>query len=168
MTGNFKSLYNHYLTEFNVKNRNDPAFYDYVVVFIQQLLQRNLVNPGIGVRETTMTTVKDQYYNFIDIEDNISYKVSFLFSGSEQSPNNLRIEISNLLDDTEQPKIIENTFEETSINEIVDFLDAKAREAKQAKDTVPGLNVPAAVGDTPSEMPGAEQVPNTSQYLKGL
>jgi hypothetical protein len=163
----FDNLIDQILMEFNVEDRNDPAFYDYAVIFVQQLKARNLVKPGVDVRRTAMQIVKDEYYNYIDTNDNASFKVSFFFDNRNPSPNNLRVEIDNLLND-EPPKMIENTHEEESIDEIVDFLDKASREAEQQANEVPGENVPAAVGETPSEMPQAEQTPNTSQYLKGL
>jgi hypothetical protein len=163
----FDKLVDQLLNEFNVADRNDPAFYDYAVVFVQQLKARNMVQPGVDVRKTAMQIVKDQYYNYIDINDNVSFKVSFFFDNKNPTPNNLRVEVDNLLND-EPPKMIENTHEEESIDEIVDFLDKASREAEQKSGEVPGQDVPAAVGETPSEMPQAQQTPNTSQYLKGL
>jgi hypothetical protein len=163
----FDKFYNLLLTEFNVEDRNDPAFYDYAVIFVQQLKQRNMLKPGVDIRKTAMQIVKDLYYNYIDINDNISFKVSFFFDLADPTPNNLRVEIDNLLND-DPPKMIENTHQEESIDEIVNFLDTAAREAEQQGEQVPGQDVPAAVGETPSEMPQAQQEPNTSQYLKGL
>ena len=163
----FDKLVEQLLNEFNVEDRNDPAFYDYAVVFVQQLKARNLVPPGVDVRRTAMQIVKDQYYNYIDTNDNVSFKVSFFFDNKTPTPNNLRVEVDNLLND-DPPKMIENTHEEESIDEIVDFLDTASREAEQKAGEVPGQDVPAEVGETPSEMPQAQQVPNTSQYLKGL
>lgn len=166
----FDKLVDQILTEFNVQDRNDPAFYDYAVILVQQLKARNMVLPGVDVRKTAMQIVKDGYYNYIDINDNVSYKVSFFFDSTTPSPNNLRVEVDNLLND-DPPKMIENTHEEESIDEIVDFLDQASREAEQKSSEIPGQDVPAAVGETPSEMPDAkttQQVPNTSQYLKGL
>jgi hypothetical protein len=163
----FDKLVDQLLNEFNVEDRNDPAFYDYAVVFVQQLKARNMVQPGVDVRKTAMQIVKDQYYNYIDINDNVSFKVSFFFDNKTPTPNNLRVEVDNLLND-DPPKMIENTHEEESIDEIVDFLDKASREAEQKSGEVPGQDVPAAVGETPSEMPQAQQTPNTSQYLKGL
>jgi hypothetical protein len=182
----FDKLVDQILMEFNVEDRNDPAFYDYAAVFTQQLKQRNLIAPGVDVRKTAMQIVKDGYYNYIDVNDNISYKVSFLFNTSikDSSPHNLKVEVDNLLTD-EPPKIIENTHEEESIDEIVDFLDNASREAEVETGKIPGEDVPQEVSDTESEMPGAkgsqfdqgnvpstantpQQPPNTSQYLKGL
>jgi hypothetical protein len=188
----FDKLVDQFLTEFNVEDRNDPAFYDYAVIFVQQLKQRNMIPPGADVRKTAMQIVKDQYYNYIDINDNVSYKVSFLFNTSikDDSPHNLKVEINNLLND-EPPKVIESTHEEESIDEIVSFLDKVSRDAEAEAGKVPGEDVPAEVGETPSEMPGAkspqfdqggapgfntpsqasntpQQAPSTSQYLKGL
>lgn len=159
------------LTEFNVEDRNDPAFYDYAVIFVQQLKARNMVRPGVDVRRTAMQIVKDTYYNYIDINDNVSYKVSFFFDSTTPTPNNLRVEIDNLLND-DPPKMVENTHEEESIDEIVDFLDKASREAEQENSKIPGQDVPGSMSGTPSEMPDAkptqEQPPNTSQYLKDL
>lgn len=165
----FDKLIDQLLKEFNVEDRNDPAFYDYAVIFVQQLKQRNLIPPGVDVRKTAMQIVKDGYYNYIDTNDNVSFKVSFLFDTSmlDNAPHNLKIEVDNLLND-ESPKVIENTHEEESIDEIVDFLDKASREAEQKAGEIPGQDVPADVGETPSEMPQSQQVPNTSQYLKGL
>jgi hypothetical protein len=181
----FDKLVDQLLNEFNVEDRNDPAFYDYAAVFVQQLKQRNMLSPGVDVRKTAMQIVKDQYYNYIDINDNVSYKVSFLFNTSmkDVSPHNLKVEIKNLLND-EPPKVIESTHEEESIDEIVDFLNTASKEAEIEIGKIPGQDVPAEVGETPSEMPGAkssqldqgnapgfntpQQTPNTSQYLKGL
>ena len=181
----FDKLVDQLLNEFNVEDRNDPAFYDYAVIFVQQLKQRNLVAPGIDVRKTAMQILQDGYYNYIDINDNVSYKISFLFNTSvkDNSPHNLKVEIDNLLND-EPPKIIENTHEEESIDEIVDFLDNASREAEVETGKVPGQDVPQEVSNLGSEMPGAkasqfdqgnapgfsasQQQPNTSQYLKGL
>ena len=182
----FDKLVDQLLNEFNVEDRNDPAFYDYAAVFTQQLKQRNLIAPGVDVRKTAMQIVKDGYYNYIDANDNISYKISFLFNTSikDGSPHNLKVEVDNLLTD-EPPKIIENTHEEESIDEIVDFLDNASREAEVETGKIPGQDVPQEVSDMESEMPGAkasqfdqgsapgfsgpsQQQPNTSQYLKGL
>jgi hypothetical protein len=176
----FDKLIDQLLNEFNVEDRNDPAFYDYAVIFVQQLKQRNMIPPGVDVRKTAMRIVKDGYYNYIDIDDTVSYKISFLFNPDNKSPHNLRVEVDNLLND-EPPKIIENTHEEESIDEIVDFLDTASKEAEQKSGEIPGQNIPAEVGGIPSEMPGAQppgfeqtptipsqQPPNTSQYLKGL
>lgn len=181
----FDKLVDQLLNEFNVEDRNDPAFYDYAVIFIQQLKQRNLILPGVDVRKTAMQIVKDGYYNYIDVNDNVSYKVSFLFNTSTKDgfPHNLRIEIDNLLKD-ETPKMIENTHEEESIDEIVDFLDTSSREAEVETGKIPGQDVPEEVSDLGSEMPGAkssqfdqgkapsfntsQQPPNTSKYLAGL
>lgn len=183
----FDKLVDQLLNEFNVQDRNDPAFYDYAVIFIQQLKQRNLVLPGVDVRKTAMQIVKDGYYNYIDVNDNVSYKVSFFFTPSvgDNQPHNLRIEIKNLLND-EKPKLIDNTHEEESIDEIVDFLDTASREAEIETGKIAGKDVPEEVSDLGSEMPGAkplqaqpqpnqapgfntpQQPPSTSQYLKGL
>ena len=190
----FDKLVDQLLNEFNVQDRNDPAFYDYAVIFVQQLKQRNLVQPGVDVRKTAMQIVKDGYYNYIDIDESVSYKVTFLFDESIKSisPNNLRIEIDNLLDEDE-PKVIENTHKEESINDIVDFLDKAVREAEKESGKIPGEDMPEELSDTGSELPGVQQsskptspiqapaepqgapgfsagqqAPNTSQYLKGL
>jgi hypothetical protein len=182
----FDKLVDQLLNEFNVEDRNDPAFYDYAAIFVQQLKQRNLIAPGVDVRKTAMQIVKDGYYNYIDVNDNVSYKISFLFNTSlkDNSPHNLKIEIDNLLND-EPPSVIENTHEEESIDEIVDFLDNASRDAEQETGKIPGKDVPQEVGNTASEMPDAkasqfdqgnapgfnnspQQPPNTSQYLKGL
>jgi hypothetical protein len=54
----FDKLVDQILMEFNVEDRNDPAFYDYAAVFTQQLKQRNLIAPGVDVRKTAMQIVK--------------------------------------------------------------------------------------------------------------
>jgi len=162
---NFNILIEQILKEFNVEDRNDPMFYDYIVVLVQQLKARNMLKPGVDVRKTAMEIVKNEYYNYIDVNDNVSYKISFFFDKTiEGSANNLRVEIKNLLK-TEPPKVIENTHEEESITEIVNFLDTASREAIQKNSEVPGQDVPAAVGETPSQMPEAQPV-NPSELTK--
>lgn len=161
----FDKLVDQVLMEFNVEDRNDPAFYDYAVIFVQQLKQRNMLKPGVDVRKTAMQIVKDQYFNYIDEDGNTAFKVEFVFDDQQKSPNNLTVLIKEL-PSGKVVKEITNTHEESSIGEVVGFITAE-----QQKKEAAGTEVPAAVGETPSEMPGAEpaqQVPNTSQYLKGL
>ena len=161
----FDKLVDQLLNEFNVEDRNDPAFYDYAVLFVKQLKQRNMVKPGVDVRNTAMQIVKDGYFNFIDEDSNVNLKVEFIFDDEQKIPNNLSVVIKELPSE-KVIKNIEDTHEESSIVDIAEFIAGEQQKAKAA-----GTEVPAAVGETPSEMPGAEpaqQVPNTSQYLKGL
>lgn len=160
----FDTLVEQLLNEFNVEDRNDPAFYDYAVLFVKQLLQRNMLKPGSDVRKTSMQIVKDGYYNFIDEDGNVAYKIEFLFDDEVESPNNLSIAIKSL-PNGDVVKRIDNTHEETSIADIADFIETEVQKQKQAGETAP-----EQVGETPSEMPGVvkPQAPNTSQYLKGL
>ena len=79
----FDKLVDQLLNEFNVEDRNDPAFYDYAVLFVKQLLQRNMIKPGQDVRRTAMQIVKDGYYNYIDEDGNLAYKVEFIFDAGE-------------------------------------------------------------------------------------
>lgn len=166
---NFDDLYESLLAEFNVQDRNDPSFYDYVVIMLQQFKQRNLLSPEklVDIRRTATQIVKDGYYNFIDEANDLSYKISFVFDGDEQDVNNLKVRITNLLAPSEAPKVIDNTHEESSIDDIGNYIETK--KAERAQQQGAGIEVPAAVGDqTQSEMPGATEPPNTSQYLKGL
>ena len=161
----FDKLVDQLLNEFNVEDHNDPAFYDYAVLFVKQLKQRNMVKPGVDVRNTAMQIVKDGYFNFIDEDSNVNLKVEFIFDDEQKIPNNLSVVIKELPSE-KVIKNIEDTHEESSIVDIAEFIAGEQQKAKAA-----GTEVPAAVGETPSEMPGAEpaqQVPNTSQYLKGL
>jgi hypothetical protein len=160
----FDALYEQILNEFNIEDRNDPSFYDYAVLFIKQLVQHNLIDPGLDVRKTAEQIVKDSYYNFIDPENDIKYKINFIFNTEEQLPNALTVEIEEL-PSGKVVKTIDNTFEESSVEDIVNFIDAKKQEVQSA-----GISAPEQVSDTQSEMPGAvkTQEPNTSQYLKGL
>jgi hypothetical protein len=167
----FDKLFNCYLLEFNVEDRNDPAFYDYVVVFLQQLLQRNLIDSKAGdVRKIATDIVKDGYYNFIDTANNLSFKISFLFNSAEKDVNNLTVQIQNLIKRDEKPQTITNTHEESSISEIVNFLNTKKQEAETQKlqQQQAGIEVPAAVGETPAELPGAVPVQDTSKYMSGV
>jgi hypothetical protein len=161
---NFDKLVDQILMEFNVEDRNDPAFYDYAVLFVQQLKQRNMIKPGQDVRRTAMQIVKDQYYNYIDEDGNLAYKIEFVFDSEQKVPNNLSVIIKELPSGS-TVKEITNTHEESSINEIAEFITAEQQKQQQA-----GQTAPEQVGETPSEMPGAvkPQEPNTSQYLKGL
>lgn len=160
----FDTLVDQLLTEFNVADRNDPAFYDYAVLFVKQLLQRNMIKPGQDVRKTSMQIVKDGYYNFIDEDGNLAYKIEFIFDAEQKTPNNLSVIIKELPSGN-TVKEITNTHEESSINEIAEFISAEQQKQQSA-----GQTAPEQVGETPSEMPDAvkPQVPNTSQYLKGL
>ena len=160
----FDKLVDKILLEFNVEDRNDPAFYDYAVLFVQQLKQRNMIKPGQDVRRTSMQIVKDGYYNFIDEENNLAYKIEFIFDAEQKTPNNLSVIIKQLPSGN-TVKEITNTHEESSINDIAEFIAAEQQKQQQA-----GQTAPEQVGETPSEMPNAvkPQEPNTSQYLKGL
>lgn len=164
----FNKIYNSILNEFNIEDRNDPSFYDYVVIFLQQLKQLNLLAPEkvSDLRKTALQIVKNGYYNFIDENNNISQKIQFLFDSSKDV-NSMRVVIKDLLNPGTEDKVIDNTHEETSVNEITDFLQLKKDEALKAKNA--GKTAPAAVGgSTPSAMPGAVTPVNTSEYLKGL
>lgn len=160
----FDKLVNQLLNEFNVADRNDPAFYDYAVIFVQQLKQRNMVKPGQDVRKTAMQIVKDQYFNYIDEDGNLAYKVEFIFDDQEKTPNNLTVLIKEL-PSGKVVKEIANTHEEASIGEIAEFISAEQQKQQDA-----GTAAPEQVGQTQSEMPGVvkPQTPNTSQYLKSL
>jgi len=160
----FDKLVDQLLNEFNVEDRNDPAFYDYAVLFVQQLKQRNMIKPGQDVRKTSMQIVKDGYYNFIDEDGNLAYKVEFVFDAEKKIPNNLSVIIKELPSGN-TVKEITNTHEESSINDIAEFIAAEQQKQQQA-----GQTAPEQVGETPSEMPNTvkPQEPNTSQYLKGL
>lgn len=165
---NFDRLYETLLAEFNVQDRNDPSFYDYVVIMLQQFKQRNLLPPEklTDIRKTAMQIVKDGYYNFIDEGNDLSYKINFIFDGNDKDVNNLTVRITDLLKPSEVPKTIDNTHEESSIDEIGNYIETKKAEVAQQQGA--GTEVPAAVGETPSEMPDATEPPSTSQYLKGL
>jgi len=166
---NFNNLYEALLAEFNVQDRNDPSFYDYVVIMLQQFKQRNLLPPEklTDIRKVATQIVKDGYYNFIDEANDLSYKISFIFNTEKKDVNNLQVRITNLLKPSEPAKVIDNTHEESSVDDISEYIETKKTEGLQQQGA--GTEVPAAVGDqSQSEMPGAVTPPNTSQYLKGL
>jgi len=166
---NFDNLYETLLAEFNVQDRNDPSFYDYVVIMLQQFKQRNLLSPEklTDIRKVATQIVKDGYYNFIDEANNLSYKISFVFGTDKKDVNNLQVRITDLLKPSEPAKVIDNTHEESSVDDIGEYIETKKTEGLQQQGA--GTEVPAAVGDqSQSEMPGAITPPNTSQYLKGL
>jgi hypothetical protein len=160
----FDKLVDQILMEFNVADRNDPAFYDYAVLFVQQLKQRNMIKPGQDVRRTAMQILKDQYFNYINEEGNLAYKIEFVFDSQERTPNNLTVLIKELPSGRVVKEIV-NTHEEASIGEIAQFISGEQQKQQSA-----GQTAPEQVSQTPSEMPGAvkPQTPNTSQYLKGL
>lgn len=175
----FNLVYSKLLKEFNVEDRNDPSFYDYVVVLLKQLRSSpNLIDPNklSDLRKTAMETVRKGYYLFNDEKNNISQKIEFVFRGGKdtaksdenQSVNNLVVKITSVPPKPdEKPKMIEDTYDESSISDIVDYLETKKTEAET--QTTVGTEVPAQVGETPSALPGgAEQPADTSQYLKGL
>lgn len=175
----FDSVYSHFLKEFNVEDRNDPSFYDYVVILLKQLRNNpNLINPNklTDLRKVAMETVKRGYYLFNDEKNNVSQKIEFIFKGGKdvaksdenQSTNNLTIKITSVPPKAdEKPKVIENTYDESSISDIVEYLESKKIENETQAQA--GTEMPAQVGETPSALPGgAQQPPDTSQYLKGL
>jgi len=158
MTTKFDLYIEQVITEFNVEDRNDPAFYDYVVLLLQQILQRNLLSAQkLGdLRRNAMQIVRDGYFNFIDEENNVSFKITFIFATKEKDVNNLTVKIYNLVNTDEPPKTIENTHEETSITEIVDFIENAKIGGQQQQNVQPGIDVPAEVSQTPpSELPNA-------------
>jgi hypothetical protein len=181
----FDILVEQLLTEINVQDRNDPAFEDYVGTFVLQLKRRDLIPPDTDSDELIQRILDRGWYIHKDTNNNVSYKVTFLFDKSIKSdmPNNLRVEIENLLED-EPSKMIENTHQEESIDEIVDFLDKATKGAQEEAGKVPGEDIPMDLGsDASSAMPAAkppgfekptnpveapQQAPSTSQYLKGL
>jgi len=175
----FDTVYKQLLKEFNIEDRNDPSFYDYVVVLLKQLRSNtNLIDPNklSDLRKIAMETVKKGYYLFNDEKNNVSQKIEFIFKGGKntaksdenQSVNNLTVKISSVPPKlNEKPKVIENTYDESSISDIVDYLESKKTEAESEAQA--GTEVPAQMGETPSELPGgAQRPPDTSQYLKGL
>lgn len=173
----FDALLTQLLKEFNVEDRNDPAFYDYVVILLQQIRQKGLLNPDklSDLRKTAMEIVRKGQYNFINEKDNVSLKIEFIFKGGKdntkkdenQPVNNLMVKITSLPPSSdEMPKVFENTYEESSITDIIDYLEAKRLEASE--NAKAGVEVPAQVSETPSELPATQEVPDTSQYLKGM
>lgn len=171
----FDLIYQELLKEFNVEDRNDPSFYDYVVVLLQQINQRNLLDPNklANIRDEAMKVIEKGVYNFIDEKTGTAQEIKFIFrepsvvSAEKRPTHNLTVRISSLPPKAdEKPKVIDNTYDTDSISEIVDYLETKQTEAKNQEQA--GTEVPAQVGETPSEMPGAQQSSNTSQYLKGL
>lgn len=170
MTTKFDTYLNRVLVEFNVEDRNDPAFYDYVVLLLQQILQRNLLSTQkLGdLRRNAMQIVRDGYFNFIDEENNVSFKITFIFDTKEKDVNNLTIKIYNLITPEEPPKTIENTHEETSISEIVDYIENSKIGAQQQQNAQPGIDVPAEVSQNPSsELPNATPPQtNTGAYMQ--
>ena len=173
----FDLVYSELLKEFNVEDRNDPSFYDYVVILLQQIKQKNLLDPNklTDVRKTAMDIVRKGYFNFIDEKTGVSQKIDFIFKGGEntakspenQSTNNLTVRVTSVPPQKdEKPKVIDNTYDEDSISEIVDYLETKQTEAKNQQTA--GIETPAQVGETPSQLPGTQQPADTSQYLNGL
>jgi len=158
----FDKLVDQILMEFNVEDRNDTDFLYYAVLFVQQLLQRNMLEPDTNVQETAKQIVKKGYYTYIDEDGNLAFKVEFVFDDTKKTPNNLTVFIKEL-PSGKVVKGIANTHEESSISEIAEFI-----AGEQQKQQAAGTEVPAAVGETPSEMPDAVQQPKTSKYLKGL
>jgi hypothetical protein len=173
-----------FLTEFNVEDRNDPSFYDYVVIMLQQFVSRDLLPPNVmgDLRETAEDIVNKGYYiyNDYDNDHNVAYKISFVFDNTEKNLTGMQVRIYDLLDKEKEPHVIDNTFEDSSISEIGDYIEKE--KGGGTEEEVPGETAPEAVGETPSEMPGAVPpaptsapeaapttgAPNTSKYLQGL
>jgi hypothetical protein len=188
----FDSLMDMFLTEFNVQDRNDPSFYDYVVVMLQQFISRDLLHPETlrDLRDTATEIVKDGYYIYKDFDTNhnIAYKIAFIFDNTEKDLTGMQVRIYDLINQDKEPHVIDNTFEDSSISDIGDYIEQVKGEHNE--EEVPGETAPEAVGETPSALPGAVppaegeappagegntpappaagNTPNTSQYLQGL
>jgi len=189
----FERLMKMYLTEFNIEDSNDPGFYDYVVLLLQQLVARDLISPEIlgDLRKTAMKIVHDKTYNYSDFDNqhNVNCTIDFIFNSFEhgetdnQKLTGMTVVIQNNIPDKNgeksKPYKITNTFEESSVDDICNHID-DLKSGKNNEEEIPGETAPEAVGETPSAMPGAvpsvptgEEVPvppaaSTSQYLKGL
>jgi hypothetical protein len=178
----FESLMEMFLKEFNVQDRNDPSFYDYVVVMLQQFISRDLLHPENlkSLRDTATEIVKDGYYIYKDFDNkhNVAYKIAFVFDNTEKDLTGMQVRIYDLINHGKEPYVIDNTFEDSSIADISDYIE---KEKSGHGEEVPGETAPEAVGETPSAMPGAvpptgteqpsvpgQATPNTSQYLQGL
>lgn len=181
----FDSLIGKLLTEFNVEDRNDPSFYDYVVVMLQQFISRDLLHPEDvkDLRSLAEEIVKNGFYiyNDFDKDHNIAFKISFIFDSTEKDLPGMQVRIYDLINKDKEPYVIDNTFEDTSISEIGDYIEKEKLEGEENKEEIPGETAPEQVGETPSAMPGAVSPageekntqptggqPNTSQYLQGL
>jgi len=188
----FDSLMDMFLTEFNVQDRNDPSFYDYVVVMLQQFISRDLLHPENlkDLRDTATEIVKDGYYIYKDFDNNhnLAYKIAFVFDNTDKDLSGMQVRIYNLINHDKAPYVIDNTFEDSSIADIGDYIEKEKNGHGEEEEEVPGETAPEAVGETPSALPGAvppaggEQppvpgagptpqagnAPNTSQYLQGL
>ena len=183
----FDSLMEMFLNEFNVQDRNDPSFYDYVVIMLQQFISRDLLHPDSlkSLRDTATDIVKDGYYIYKDYDNkhNVAYKIAFVFDNTEKDLTGMQVRIYDLIDHDKEPYVIDNTFEDSSIADIGDYIEKE--KGGHNEEEVPGETAPEAVGETPSAMPGAVPpagnepspvpgagpaggAPNTSQYLKGL
>jgi hypothetical protein len=175
----FDSLMEMFLNEFNVQDRNDPSFYDYVVVMLQQFISRDLLHPENlkSLRDTATDIVKDGYYIYKDYDNNhnVAYKIAFVFDNTDKDLTGMQVRIYDLINHDKEPYVIDNTFEDSSISDIGDYIE---KEKNGHNEEVPGETAPEAVGETPSALPGAVppaggeatpgNEPNTSQYLKGL
>ena len=174
----FESLMEMFLNEFNVQDRNDPSFYDYVVIMLQQFISRDLLHPDSlkSLRDTATDIVKDGYYIYKDYDNNhnVAYKIAFVFDNTDKDLTGMQVRIYDLINHDKEPYVIDNTFEDSSIADIGDYIE-KEKSGYNEEEEVPGETAPEAVGETPSAMPGAVPptpkaggAPNTSQYLKGL
>jgi hypothetical protein len=176
----FESLMEMFLNEFNVQDRNDPSFYDYVVIMLQQFISRDLLHPENlkDLRDTATDIVKDGYYIYKDYDNNhnVAYKIAFVFDNTDKDLTGMQVRIYDLINHDKEPYVIDNTFEDSSIADIGDYIEKeKSGHNEEEEEEVPGETAPEAVGETPSAMPGAVPptpkaggAPNTSQYLKGL
>ena len=184
----FESLLEMYLTEFNVQDRNDPSFYDYVVVMLQQFISHDLLHPENlkDLRDTATEIVKDGFYIYKDFDNNhnVAYKIAFVFDNTDKDLSGMQVRIYDLINHDKEPYVIDNTFEDSSIADIGDYIEKE--KGGRNEEEIPGETAPEAVGETPSALPGAvpptgaEQplapgaapqvggAPNTSQYLAGL
>jgi hypothetical protein len=165
MSAFIKTLRN-YLLEFNVADRADPAFYDYVTILVQQLKKRGFVGgfESFDVRQQVQRAIRNEFINIIDPLSDFSYKISFLFTDSTADVSNMSVKLTDLIDTSKPPKVIDNTHEETSIDEICTYLEQQKTEVKQQQDN-PALSTSDVAPLTPG-VPDVSANPNQEQQLK--
>ena len=154
----FDVLLETFLAEYNVTERDDPEFYDYVVVLIQQLKKRGFVGGSepFDIRVNARRAIRNEFINIVDPLSDFSYKIEFLFNTNAPDVSNLSVRIVNLLDPAAPVKVIDNTHEETSTDEICDYLEIeKTKQLQQKENPVETVPTPGTV----SALPNAENAP---------
>jgi hypothetical protein len=158
----FDKLVDQLLNEFNVEDRNDLKPYDYAVLLARQLKQRSMIKTKLDVRSIAMSIITPKEDGRYFLNYNNTYEIEFVIDDINIPPSAI---IVKELSSGKVIKEVTNIHEESSIEEVVEFLSTEEQKQQSA-----GISAPEQVSEVPSEMPDAvkPQTPNTSKYISGV